>query len=201
MWSVEPDQLQYALPSYKRDYKQQLWQPNPFNCFPCPFKDNNKNITGLQFTWNATNYREEVCLLLPLWGSAAPIHLRPQQNNERARITPSLTQPAFESANKTPALEPKSEGSGDGWTAERKSDRRGRSEAALTLSTEGQAEEAASPFASYYSYNVVSVHPRASQDFLFLPLQIKISTCTTEINYRHQAGSSHTLTSSEWGVK
>lgn len=36
----------------------------------------------------------------------------------------------------------------------------------------------------------------ASQDVL-LPLQIKLSTCTTEINYRHQAGSSQTLTGLE----
>lgn len=41
---------------------------------------------------------------------------------------------------------------------------------------------------------------RPFQDVL-LPLQIKLSTCATEINYSHQAGSSQTLTGLEWGAK
>lgn len=85
----------------------------------------------------------------------------------------------------------------------RKSDRNGsRSESLWAGSSvdkpgnEAQAERASAsrapaPFPSYYTYKVVSVHPQASQDYI-LPLQIKMSTCTTEINYRHQAGSSHT---------
>lgn len=67
--------------------------------------------------------------------------------------------------------------------------------------SEGQGEGASasrapSLFPSYYTYKVVSVHHQASQHIL-LPLQIKLSTCTTEINYRHQAGSSQTLTGLE----
>lgn len=50
---------------------------------------------------------------------------------------------------------------------------------------------APSLFPSYYPYKVGSVHHQASQD-VFLPLQIKKITCTTEINYRHEAGSSLT---------
>lgn len=36
---ADPKKLQYAFLSEK----QQHWQANPFNCFPCPFKGYNKN--------------------------------------------------------------------------------------------------------------------------------------------------------------
>lgn len=66
---------------------------------------------------------------------------------------------------------------------------------------EGQGEGASgsrapSVFPSYYTYKVDSAHHQASQNVL-PPLQIKLSTCATEINYRHQAGSSQTLTGLE----